>query len=464
MAHTNRLNFTDYAFWCFALSVALLPIGLGGNRPIPMGLAQAGLAASCLLLLSSPGVWSQVHFFPRIRWALGLFGVVLLWAFFQTMPFVPGSWVHPLWHEAATVLGTSIHGAIAVTPEDSLQGITGLMTYIAAGLLGYILGQDAGRAQSLIKTLWLSGTVICAYGLLVYITGMDKILWFDKWAYQGDLTATFVNRNHFALYAGMVLVCGASLFFRSWQQKVQRQKPHKRIALLREWLVKEGFFQVFLLFMVFLCIIFSHSRAGLLLAVFGVGAYFFFYQIYLKAWKRMVIMGLVALGLLIVASVIAMQLSERFSVLFNDSSSLDRLKVYKMVWRALLDNPWLGYGLNGFEAEYRLYQHNMLMGFKRAHSDVLESLLDLGVPFGLLLWVAIGLLLSVLGHGVMRRRQNGIFSVLALTTSCMVLLHACVDFSLQIPGVAMVWAALLGTGLAQSWTQSDRQTIANTKG
>jgi hypothetical protein len=38
-----------------------------------------------------------------------------------------------------------------------------------------------------------------------------------------------------------------------------------------------------------------------------------------------------------------------------------------------------------------------------------------------------------------------------------VLCHATVDFSLQIPGVVMPWAMLLGLGLAQSWRQEEKE-------
>ncbi len=154
---------------------------------------------------------------------------------------------------------------------------------------------------------------------------------------------------------------------------------------------------------------------------------------------------------------VAFEFSERFATLFSDYSSTDRLKVYRLGLSVLHDNPWFGYGLNGFEPQFRLYQQNMLMEFNHAHSDILESLIDLGIPFGLLMWTAIGLLLSGLWHGIITRRQNGVFPVLGLTTSIMLLGHACVDFSLQIPGDVMIWAALMGAGLAQSWSQSERR-------
>src|ERR1700744_6031764 len=98
-----------------------------------------------------------------------------------------------------------------------------------------------------------------------------------------------------------------------------------------------------------------------------------------------------------------------------------------------MDNLWLGFGLNGFEPEFRLYQTGMLMEFNHAHNDWLESLLDLGIPMGLVLWGAIALLLSGLLHGILTRRQHGMFPALGMAVSLMTLAHGIVDFSLQIP-------------------------------
>ena len=75
------------------------------------------------------------------------------------------------------------------------------------------------------QALWVSsGTLICIYGLIEFMAGGHKILWFDKWAYQEDLTASFVNRNHFAVYAGMVMTSGVALLVQSWREKVMAQK------------------------------------------------------------------------------------------------------------------------------------------------------------------------------------------------------------------------------------------------
>ncbi len=447
-----HFDFISLSFWAFTLSVCLLPVGLGGNRPVPFGLAQLGLGLSCIFLLLGHRTWSGTRIHRRLRWALATFVAVIVWAFLQTFPYVPASWIHPLWQEAANTLGTNIHGTIAIAPEDATAGLIRLITYIVCGFLAFCLMHDAGRAHRLLWSLWISGVGICLYGLLIYILGTEKILWFDKWSYVGDLTATFVNRNHFAIYAGMILVCGLSLTIQSWRNAIRAVSHADRINATKEWLLHKGLALCFALFLVFLSIILSHSRAGLVLSIVGPGCYLSFFSIYRKKYRRALIIAISFVLLLGIAAIMATEYSERFASLTLDSSSEDRQTVYWIVVKAIENNPFLGYGLNGFQPIFRLYRtDSMIMEFNRAHCDILESILDLGVIAGLALWSAIGLLLSGLARGIRYRQHDGMYPAVGLAVSAMVIGHAAVDFSLQIPGIVFLWATLLGTGLAQSW-------------
>src|ERR1043166_3608726 len=369
---------------------------------------------------------------------------------------MPAGWDHPLWGEAASVLGKPLKATIAIAPEAGLYSMTRLISYIACGFLAYALSQQPARALRLLQTIWFSGVLICLYGMLVYVSGNETILVFRKWAYLEDLTATFVNHNQFALYAGLVFNTGAALFLQSWREQAKLAKGEEKHVSFKRWAVRVALPYVIMLMLVFACVILSHSRAGLMLTLLGLGSYLFFYQIYIKAWRRAVFTGFLALGACVLVLIAAMAASEHFATLFQDYSSTDRLRVYRIVWRALQDNPWLGYGLGGFQPVFRLYQPGMNMEFTHAHSDVLESLLDLGLIFGPLLWLAIALLLSGLMHGVLRRRRHGIFPTLGLAASGMLLELGFVDFSLQQPGLVFIWSAIVGAGLAQSWGQSEK--------
>src|ERR1700689_5200127 len=123
MAAADKIKLADIGFWCFTLGVVLLPIGLGGNRLLPLGLAQGAFALACFGYVFASKRPPEPKLFLRLRLALGLFVLVILWAWLQMQNFMPVPWAHPLWKEAAGVLGRHLRGAIAISPEDSLNGL-----------------------------------------------------------------------------------------------------------------------------------------------------------------------------------------------------------------------------------------------------------------------------------------------------------------------------------------------------
>jgi hypothetical protein len=57
----------------------------------------------------------------------------------------------------------------------------------------------------------------------------------------------------------------------------------------------------------------------------------------------------------------------------------------------------------------------------------------------------------VLVRGIRIRKRNLSVPVAALSVSMLAVLHSLVDFSLQIPGYAIVVFAIVGAGLSQSF-------------
>ena len=76
------------------------------------------------------------------------------------------------------------------------------------------------------------------------------------------------------------------------------------------------------------------------------------------------------------------------------------------------------------------------------------------------------LVLGMLVGGIFRRRRDLSVPVAALCSAILAVLHSLIDFSLQIPGYAIVVFAIVGAGLAQSFpsrTGSERRPIADQK-
>ena len=94
----------------------------------------------------------------------------------------------------------------------------------------------------------------------------------------------------------------------------------------------------------------------------------------------------------------------------------------------------------------------------RAHSTPLELASDLGLPLAVLIVIAWLIVLGMLIRGVCTRRRDLIMPVGALAVAILSLAHSIIDFSLQIPGYAIVVFSLVGAGLAQSFSSNNKAT------
>jgi hypothetical protein len=76
--------------------------------------------------------------------------------------------------------------------------------------------------------------------------------------------------------------------------------------------------------------------------------------------------------------------------------------------------------------------------------------MELGWPMALGLVVCVLLLAMGCVRGVRRSNSHWVYPATGLAATVLVGLHATVDFSLQIPAVAIAYAAILGIACAQA--------------
>jgi O-antigen ligase len=136
-----------------------------------------------------------------------------------------------------------------------------------------------------------------------------------------------------------------------------------------------------------------------------------------------------------------------------DSGEVARTTLYELAVNAISLRPWTGWGLGSFEGVYSLLQPPTEPAFyERAHNTYLELMLELGIPFGLTLPLIALWLTGRCAMGFRERARSHEFAALAVSATVLVGVHSLVDFSLQIPAVAILYAAILGIGWAQSWS------------
>jgi O-antigen ligase len=384
---------------------------------------------------------------------LAMYAAVLLWACVQAASWTPAAWHHPFWRAAADALGTPASGAISLDPAASLRVALELATYGALFWLALQASARAGTARLLVRAVILAGALYAVYGLGMYFTHTDRILWFQKQVYLNNVTATFENRNNFATFAGMATIAAVGLFLNELGKLAGAEELRSRSRLVKlEYLWKNAWPYIVAIATTATALLLSASRAGMVTTVLGVLALL----LTLRGTREL--RPIKFRWLLAVAVALAVT-----ALLFSGQSTLARFDV-KLIgeeargpaWLAALDSvrahPWLGSGLGAFEPAFRMVRTFAVDGrFMEAHSDVLENMVELGVPAAMLLDAVLVLLFVACAVGARSRRRHAVYPAIAAAVTVQVGLHALVDFSTQVPAVVVGYVVLLAAGYAQSF-------------
>lgn len=449
------------ATFFLAAGLLLLPLGMGGNRPVPLALCQMSLAFSFFIMAIAPHNVSMRPFPQRLRVAAGLFMGVVTWALLQAAPFLPEGVHHPLWREVSETLSKPYWGAISISPESTLMAAGRLLTYGLMLLCVFLVTRNNDYAGRLVCWFWYAGLLLCTYALAAHLFAFSPFLWIEKTAYMMDATGTFVNRNHFADYAGLVLMTGVALGWRNFLHCRSYSFTENLPFSLWSWGRQYGWIYGTGVLVAFVALVMAGSRAGTVSSFIGLTVFIGCYLVYHKNYRAALNVSLICLlsGLSLVA--ILFQYG-RFSLLMTDGSGAIRLANYDVLRDLIFGRFSTGHGLGAFEQSYMpYYNESFSFIYNRAHSDWIEMFFDLGLFGGGALALVIGLLISGCWHGVRTRRRHGIYPALGIGASALMLCHALVDFNMQIPGLVAAWLILLGTGLGQSWSRRHQRKEAD---
>ena len=454
---TSRL--TRIAFGGLVALVALAPLPLGGNRP--WAWSALSLAVGFLLIVWALAVLRDGRAlgapWPRVRWlALG-FALLVAWIAFQALPIAPEAWRNPLWAGAEATLGETPAAAISIDPQATFTALMRLLAYGGVFWLAAQLGRSPARARAALWTVALAGFAYALYRLTIEFGGFERILWYRRWAYPGSLTSTFVNRNSFATYAGIALVTVVGLLL----EALRRAPPLTSGAGLR-WLLlglggRFGFLSLMAL-AIGSALLMTNSRGGLVASLAGLFALALAFAIRRGARPGPALATLAAVGVIAVALLVV-----------SGGGALDRLgrtvlgegerpAVYALVLGGIADRPWLGTGYGTFEEAFPVIRDETIVGnliYDKAHNSYLEFAFEAGLPaFALMMALLAGIVWRLLG-GVWGRRRDRLFPCVGVGASALVATHALVDFSIQIPAVAITYALILGVAFAQSWSSRE---------
>lgn len=432
--------------------------------PLPFGSTDPSAVAVWCILLGLGVIAASPQGLRREQ--VPLFGlaviVILAYAFVLHEQLSSHPWFaspHPLWDEAAAALGTPIEPSVSIARNQPFFSLGAPLGNMLALMCSFVVCADRVRARQLFMVIAWSGVAYAIYGIAAHLIDPTYVLWREKLSYRSVLTSTFINRNTAALYFGSCSV----LWLLFLSEQLSRQLPHPiSWRSLPLYALTETPRAVILSFtMLLLCLsamLMTNSRAGIVLSLMALViafAAFFRRDVPRRGGIAAILIvgGFIALLLL---QILGGNVSGRFDM--QGLSDEGRIETYRATLRMIADHPWFGTGLGTFAWSFPAYRgSNMSMWgvWDRAHSTPLELASDLGLPLVILIALAWSVVLAMLLRGVLTRRRDVILPVGALSVAVLSLAHSIIDFSLQIPGYAIVVFALVGAGLAQSFSSNN---------
>lgn len=457
---------SDTLFRGLLLLLCIAPLPFGAHRP--WAWSVLGLIVGALLCLWAVGVARRqirlaIPFSATLPFLVpGL--LVMAWVIVQAAVPMPAPLAHPLWTEAAVALGQPIaNSSISIDPAASWSALQRCFTYGGVFWLALQFGRDRERAYIGLRWLARAAVAYATYGLIIFFANLDVILWYPKWAYIGDLTSSFVNRNAFAAYAGLgMLICLALAIHALYRAKGGASKT-SQVGLRDKVTIIVTEAGAALVGMIILgtALLLSHSRGGFLAA--GIG----FIALVIAGTMARLIAGRFAafllLALLGLGGVLVAMSGETTLERLLESNELegDRGALFRLSSDAITDAPWGGHGFGAFTAAFKSYRDVTLprpVLYDYAHSMPLEQAMELGVPAAIVLLVGILIAVGFCIAGIFRRRRGLIHPALAIAATALLSFHNLVDFSIANPAIAAVFAYLLGVGIAQSWPSGQFST------
>jgi O-antigen ligase len=448
MTTVTRLPANRISSLILFVTVAVAPFPFGSTEP-------AAIAFWCIVL----GLGVIVLSLRRLRREhlplLGLAVIVTLaYAFVLHEQLAARPWIarpHPLWHEAAETLGIPITPFVSIARNEPFFALGAPLANMLAVICSFMVCIDRDRARQLLIVVAWSGVAYAIYGIATYLVDPTHTLWRES---NGRVTSTFINRNTAADYFGSCAVLWLLLVLQQLRRRLPLDSIYWKTAP-RLVLLELPILSIMMLFICLAAMLMTDSRAGIVFSIVALVfafAGFFYRDLRRRSWFGVALL-LGGIAALVFFEVFGGNVIERFDV--EGLIDQGRLATYQSTLMMIADHPWFGTGLGTFVWSFTVYRSadaSMWGIWNRAHSTPLELTTDLGLPMAALIVLAWVFVFVQLMRGLRSRKNDRIVPVGALAVAILSVTHSVIDFSLQIPGYAIVVFAVVGAGLAQSFS------------
>lgn len=357
-----------------------------------------------------------------------------------------GAWSDPVWREMQPPLKRPLVERPAATAADLFEA-AGTALVVLLAFLRFALMDRSDRSQGqIVLALALGSLALALIGFLIYVVQPMMLLGEARLYYRGSFTATFVNRNTAATYLGSCALLWFALLLRSTRnvRPSFEVRWYRRLFAALDQLTGRQVGAAFATLIALAMLAMTNSRAGL---VFTLSCMLLAAALRSRRGRgRNVALALALLAFIVTLAVAGGGVLWRIGA--NGITDPYRMEVYRITLEMVASRPWLGTGLGSFDAVFPSMRSEALGMFgvwEQAHSSPLELAVEMGLPVALAVLAAWVVVMRRLWMRAWRSRGGSLptgFAAVALLGT----LHSCVDFSLQIPGYAVFFAAVCGAG------------------
>ena len=433
----------------FSILASLLP--LGAVNWVAYDFSNAIVALAGLAAMTFASHSKRLLALERAAWFLAV--AFMLWVLVQATPFAGGFLGHPIWRAAADLLGP-LPATASLDPGASFYALPSVVSPFLAFIASLRLFGEDRAAWRLVGALGVCGGAVALYGLGQYLFFPGAGLVYADVARPGALTAVLVNRNNAATLLGVAALLQFAPIFREIAQ-LRSTRSHRTLdPFLFVRRQPAAIAQIMLLAVTLTALLLTASRAGVGSTIVG-----FLVMVVLlglstasRRGQRPSAMVGTRLARVVTGAAAVLLVAAVFSGrawLRVEAGGMEdaRFCILPGLLAAVRDNGIFGTGLGSFQQVFQAYRDPSCgLGFvwDHAHDLYLEGVLTLGIPFIAGCLFLIVRLCTCWWRGLRQRRRARAAPAAGAAITVLVALHSVVDFSLQIPGVALFVAAALG--------------------
>jgi len=294
----------------------------------------------------------------------------------------------------------------------------------------FLMTQAYSRTSHWRGFLWFEmslGFFVSIFAILQHLTFNGKLYWFRAMRFGGLPVGPYVNRNHFAGFAELVI-------------------PVALVPLLLGRVRRERIFLVGLFALVpIVALVLSASRGGIISLTTEIAVLALLLLVMRKVRRQNAVVGgiVVLCAMMMVSWIGVQQVLQRFSGMQSLEVAVGKRAAMRQdTWRLFLDHPVIGTGLGTFEMVFppydSLYDGRVV---NHAHNDYLETLAETGVLGGICCALFLGLVLlnSMKGLAELGTSFAAALNLSGLIGCVGIAVHSLVDFNLHIPANAMLF-------------------------